>query len=317
MSTIYGDWRRGTGILNNELYVGQLIWNRQRFMKDPNTGKRQARMNPTDAWITEEVPDLRIISDDLWQRVKARQQATRSDVISKGVIRSERARRPRHLFSGLLTCGQCGGGFTVVGKAYYGCANARNKGTCDNRLTIIKTDLETRVLAGLKDQLLHPDLIAEFTRAYQEEFNRLAGSVKKDRAKAERDLAKITGQIGKIIDAIAEGMFHPSMKAKMDDLEARKVALEAEVLAAPEEQPILLHPSLSEVYRSKVANLAEALNVSETKAEAAELMRSLLSEIRLTEEGGEMCIDLVGELAGLLSLGANKNTRSVSAAGVL
>lgn len=62
MSTIYGNWRRGTGILNNELYVGQLIWNRQRFIKDPNTGKRQARMNPPEAWITEEVPDLRIIS---------------------------------------------------------------------------------------------------------------------------------------------------------------------------------------------------------------------------------------------------------------
>jgi site-specific DNA recombinase len=85
-----------------------------------------------------------------------------------------------------LTCGQCGGGFTVVGKAHYGCANARNKGTCDNRLTIVNTDLETRVLVGLKDQRLHPDLIAKFTRAYQEEFSHLAGSVKNDRAKAER-----------------------------------------------------------------------------------------------------------------------------------
>ena len=45
-STIYGNWQRGTGILNNELYVGRLVWNRQRFIKDPTTGKRQARMNP-------------------------------------------------------------------------------------------------------------------------------------------------------------------------------------------------------------------------------------------------------------------------------
>ena len=30
----------GTGILNNELYVGRLIWNRQRFVKDPETGHR-------------------------------------------------------------------------------------------------------------------------------------------------------------------------------------------------------------------------------------------------------------------------------------
>ena len=315
MSTIYGNWRRGTGVLNNELYVGQLIWNRQRFIKDPVSGKRQARMNPPEAWITEEIPDLRIISDDLWQSVKSRQEATRSRVISDGVTRSERARRPKHLFSGLLTCGKCHGGFSVVGKAYYGCANARNKGTCDNRLTITKTDLEARVLNGLRDQLLHPDLIAEFARAYLEEFNLLAGTIKKDRAKAERDLAKITGQIEKIINAIADGMFHSSMKAKMDELEDRKSTLEAEVLAAPDEQPVLLHPSLSDLYRSKVANLTEALNSPETQTEAADIMRSLVSEIRLSPEGGTLCIDLVGELAGLLSLGETQNARSVLATG--
>ncbi|HDZ82745.1 MAG TPA: hypothetical protein ENH56_16125 [Roseobacter sp.] len=104
--------------------------------------------------------------------------------------------------------------------------------------------------------MLHPDAIAEFTCAYQEDSNRLAGSVKKDHANAERDLAKITGQVGKIIDAIAEGMFHRSTKVTVDDSEIRKVALEAELLAAPEEQPILPQPGLSEVYRNKVANLA-------------------------------------------------------------
>ena len=42
-STIHGHVGRGTGILNNELYVGRLVWNRQRYVKDPDTGKRLAR----------------------------------------------------------------------------------------------------------------------------------------------------------------------------------------------------------------------------------------------------------------------------------
>ncbi|MCC5961451.1 MAG: recombinase family protein [Rhodobacteraceae bacterium] len=33
-STISGNWKRGTGILNNELYIGKLVWNRQRFVKN-------------------------------------------------------------------------------------------------------------------------------------------------------------------------------------------------------------------------------------------------------------------------------------------
>ncbi len=66
----------------------------------------------------------------------------------------------------MLKCGDCGGGFILVGKTYYGCANTRNKGTCSNRRTIRRDVLEARVLDGLKEQLLHPDLIAEFVRAY-------------------------------------------------------------------------------------------------------------------------------------------------------
>jgi site-specific DNA recombinase len=64
-STIYGNWQRGTGILNNELYIGRLVWNRQQFIKDPNTGRRQARLNPESKWVIEEVPHLRIIEDSL------------------------------------------------------------------------------------------------------------------------------------------------------------------------------------------------------------------------------------------------------------
>ena len=83
-STIYGNWQRGTGILNNELYIGRLVWNRQQFVKDPNTGRRQARLNPEDKWIVEEVPHLRIIDDQLWSSVKERQQDSRSRVMTEG-----------------------------------------------------------------------------------------------------------------------------------------------------------------------------------------------------------------------------------------
>lgn len=71
--TIHGHASRGTGLLNNELYIGRIIWNRQRYVKDPDTGRRLARINPAEARITKEVPDLRIMDDDLWRAAKARQ----------------------------------------------------------------------------------------------------------------------------------------------------------------------------------------------------------------------------------------------------
>ena len=37
-TTIRGHALRGTGLLHNELYVGRLVWNRQRYIKDPASG---------------------------------------------------------------------------------------------------------------------------------------------------------------------------------------------------------------------------------------------------------------------------------------
>jgi len=65
-STIYGNRQRGTGILNNELYIGRQVWNRLRYTKDPSTGKRVSRMNNEKDWVITDVPDLRIVDQDVW-----------------------------------------------------------------------------------------------------------------------------------------------------------------------------------------------------------------------------------------------------------
>ncbi len=113
---------------------------------------------------------------------------------------------------------------------------------------------------------------------------------------------QVKRKIDQIIDAITEGMFHPSMKDKMTALENRKAALEAEIESSDDENPVLLHPGLACMYREKVAGLAEALNDPGTSARAADVIRSLLSEIRLIPQGETLVIELVGELAGLLAL---------------
>ena len=44
----------------------------------------------------------------------------------------------------------------------------RGKGICSNGHTITRQRIEARVLGGLKDRLLAPDLVAEFAAAYAE-----------------------------------------------------------------------------------------------------------------------------------------------------
>ena len=101
-STINGN--RSAGILNNALYVGQLVWNRQRFIKDPATGKRVTRLNPEEEWVRTDVPELRIIDVGLWEAAKARQKA-----LDKKPAGLWQRKRPKYLLSGLLRYGSCGG----------------------------------------------------------------------------------------------------------------------------------------------------------------------------------------------------------------
>jgi site-specific DNA recombinase len=154
-STINGNRERGTGVLNNELYIGRLVWNRLRYMKDPATGKRRSRLNPERDWIIKEAPELRIIPQEFWDAVKARQgdkaRATRPDVKQRNFWELQ---RPRYLLSGLIKCGCCGASYTKSGLHRLGCAAARDRATCSNHLTVRVEEVEAAILAGLKERLM-------------------------------------------------------------------------------------------------------------------------------------------------------------------
>jgi site-specific DNA recombinase len=308
-STIYGNWRRGTGILNNELYIGRLVWNRQQFIKDPNTGRRQARLNPETKWIVESVPQLRIVDDHLWKLVKERQRESRSRVMTedKG-IRSERARRPRYLLSGLLRCGACGGGYSKISQSHYGCSTARNKGTCRNLLTLRRDELEAKVLNGLRHRLMRPEMVRLFIEEFHREVNRQASEQDLRHDRTKRDLEKTEREIRRLIEAIKAGVPGDIIKGEMTTLETRRSDLLGQLETAPPPAP-RLHPSIAEIYRQKIVNLGKALNDERRRAEAAECIRELIEEIRLVPEKGKLRIELFGKLAALINL-ANKNPRS-------
>jgi site-specific DNA recombinase len=104
-------------------------------------------------------------------------------------IRSERARRPNYLLSGLLKCGACGGGFSKISQSHYGCSTARNKGTCDNLLAIRRDKLEATVLDGLKHRLMQPELVTAFVDEFHREINR-GGPNKTGAATAPRAISR-------------------------------------------------------------------------------------------------------------------------------
>lgn len=207
-TTIRGQATRGTGILNNALYIGRLEWNRCSYVKDPQTGKRQARPNPPEQWYVTEVDALRIIDDALWLRAKARQKEIDEKRVSLAAASGNRlngARRARFVLSGKLRCGCCGHDFIIVDKQHYGCTRARSAGTCRNEQKIKRSDLEARVLRGIKHGLINANYLSQFRAELETQLAAASKVQSADRERLCRDLAKTQKKIGNLVAAIAEG----------------------------------------------------------------------------------------------------------------
>ncbi len=303
-TAIRGQKDRGTGLLNNEIYRGKLIWNRCSYVKDPRTGKRIARPNPSHAWETVDAPHLRIVEEDLWAHAKARQAET-----GFAVARNEqgnalnRAHRQKFLLSGLLVCGPCSAGYTIVNKTHYGCAAHRQKGTCANNRLLGRAEIEQRVLAALKTKLVTPDLIKVFADEFVAESNRLARVHDQAGAETVREAADVERRLKAVLDAIEDGKFSPALKSRLADLERRKSELADEMASNKRPAaPVRLHPNLAGLYARKVGELERLIADDEHKAEAMSLIRSMIDQIVLTPDGRELKAELHGDLARILSI---------------
>lgn len=299
-STINGNRRRGTGILNNPLYIGKLIWNRQNFVKDPTTGKRVPRFNPESEWVRQDVPELLIISQELWDAAKARQKALDASKDSLGA-----KKRPRYLLSGLLVCGECAGGFSKINLDRYGCSTTRNKGksVCTNKITIKADELESTVLAALETHLMQDELVKVFCEEYKSRLNQLRSAQKSTITKHKAEQARLDKEKANIIQAIKDGIPADLIKNELEQVSARQEELKKLIETQSKVIRPLVHPIMADRYRKAVNDLKRSFMDGEA-AEAKEHVRTLIEKIVLTpkKESKELSIDLYGDLAGILKI---------------
>jgi site-specific DNA recombinase len=201
-STINGSSKRGHGILRNPLYAGKQIWNRVRMVKNPSTGKRLSRVNPESERQTVDVPHLRIVDQSLFDRVAKRLEAV-------GGSQAKHAPRSKRVLSGLLKCGCCDGGMTIIGSDRSGpriqCSVHRESGACKNAARYYIERVERLVIDALRIQLDKPDLIKEYVKTYREERSRVERAARRQRGNLEREQAKAKAEIQRIVMAIAKG----------------------------------------------------------------------------------------------------------------
>lgn len=280
VSAIYGSPRKGSGIVNNELYRGRYVWNRSQWLKDPDTGKRQRLTRPTSEWQMIERAELRIVDEVLWSAVRTRMRAPRRAGGSVGA-----GPKPRTLLGGLLRCGKCGGAIIAVDAHHYGCAARKDRGpsVCEG-LRARRTTVETRVLSVVRDQLLSPTAIVQMQQRIGTALAARLHDGARVIATRQARLAELGDQIGRLVDAVASTGISVALRQRLLDAESEREALK---LSAGNAATLSQLPNdLLARYKRAVTDLRGSLN--RYPGRSREILRDLLGEICLRPEGDEI-----------------------------
>lgn len=309
-SALVGSKARGHGILQNEIYVGQIVWNRVRMMKDPASGKRISRVNTSKEWQRADAPHLRIVADDLFEAAQRRKEA-RTREAPKG------ARKTKYLLSGLLRCGGCGSGMEIKdrdgGRLRIRCANAKHGGGCDNSRAFYVDRIERSVIDALKTQIGSKAAIAHYVRTFNEEQRKQSADAIANRAKLEVRLSDAERGVERLIDAIIAGtVLQEKAAERMPGLQAQVEAAKA-ALASSEEPPkvVSMHPRVVDEYLRDLDRLdrliADDLAAGDDGLRRA--LRDILTQVTVmptpTREAPE--IRIVGYLESLLKQAGSAN----------
>lgn len=241
-------------ILKNEKYRGVYIFNRSAGKSED--GKRNHHKSKSnDNIIRIECGMPRIIDDETWERVQSRMSKNKKGANSA---------KEMYLLSGLIYCGKCGGAMT--GNRHrsgrnkelyisYECSTRKRTKQCDMK-SIGRDYVEGSVLEHLEKHMFSPDAIEKLVNKIAQYAVSQSKEIDRDIKTFTDQLAGVQTEINNIVSAIAAGMFHPSMKEKMDGLEIKKVNLTIKL----EEAKLQAHahaptPEMISLYLQKDADI--------------------------------------------------------------
>ena len=102
-------WRKNSvrRMLSNRVYIGTLTYGRTATV--PKGGKAKRRERRAEPTVVLEMPELRIIEQDLWDQVAARKAASRAHYArGNGDAKPASGIKTKHLLTGILRCAECG-----------------------------------------------------------------------------------------------------------------------------------------------------------------------------------------------------------------
>ncbi len=249
-------WSQTTvrGVLRNPIYRGEVVWGRIKTVV--RRGKDHNAPRPESEWIRREQPELRVVSEKLWQAVQARRERNRRTIprTKTGRLLGRPTWHDGHstvLVTGFGRCATCGSGSIRLMHRRYGSARQRysvrlytcsindnlGRSKCANTVVLAHEVLDRAVREAIAT-VLHPSVLAAAVdRAFaqlQAEHASAAGR----RRQLEREHQAVQQRIDRLIDALADGTLPgEAIRERLQAETARRAAVTAELAAGAADLP--------------------------------------------------------------------------------
>ena len=268
-------------ILHNERYRGLVVWGKTKKVRSPKTGKRVYRPRPESEWVQSEIPEQRIISDELWQRVEARREAVNrlySDATRRNGLMHTRAMNSAYLFSGLLKCAGCGANLTILWGAgrnkssqVYGCPSNYNRGetVCKNTARIRRDDLEAAMLSGLQEKILREEVVDYVMEKFEAGLLKELENMGSEMGRIEKRKCELECELANLTRVIASGQMSPTIMTAIAEREREIAEITERVISSNEDSIKTRIASMRTIAKAKLKDLCGLLSGDVIVARAA------------------------------------------------
>lgn len=183
-------------------------------------GESNARARPKTEWITHQDEDVRIVSDELFQRAQTRtRRSTNNDE------RLKSGGKAKYLLSGVLVCKVCGANYVIADARSYVCSGHWNGGACSNRIRVRRDSIERTLLDPIRTELQSPDrckqMAKEMHAAYAERLKANAQRVET----MPQESAALDARLERLRERLKKGdldMTPDELQATIERVEAKR-----------------------------------------------------------------------------------------------
>lgn len=300
-------------VLRNPRYNGVQVYKQTEVTRDPDTERTKISLRPREEWIVADVPHLRIVDADTWDRVQAMAAARRKvDAIKPG-------HPHEYLLSRKVKCQVCGKNMGVAsapGGPRFVCSSFRSKRVCKSKVSFRIVPLERLVVSLIGEHLLRPGCTEAYVDAYNAEVQRVEKDNDVARAELQRRVRDASRRLDATFDdALMLGFTPDRMAGLRGKLDAEMRRAEADLANLPR------RPAVIGLDQRRMTHLRDSLEIMRRSApirpvdeESLRLMAAfgeLVERVDVVVLGRGMFDASVKLKLGSLTSGVNKQLKGI------